>query len=491
MAEPAVQLERTEFEKAPNRAPVLEVIPGGGETSPPIGNLEAVDGTIQEEADPYPNVIKVSDMEGDAELVAKAQRNIKTRLVGGLAVDETVQADKKPIKNTAESIIWASRGDAEGNAMLSSNIGTEMREQAYKAGDVITIRLQVDDDDIYQHGQRMSDVQRNAYQLASDDPVIRPRTEAEANNVPRMKRLYDAGLLEDNVYVRFSMCAEDVPDEKLDELNFFSSTKSMSVQAAYSENGQLFDEVAMVAGVKEKGGERHDRRMVERFARLFGHSYEGMSVPEILNDGMMIPKKYIKDGVVDIVRIMEEDEGTFFGRDVPKQDYGEYKEFCEQRAVRFDEDVASVRKELIAEKDKLITGRELSEANMLATRRLSKLVEQKLVDRAFSDLSIEPEVFGEESAQNLIRARELSRLGEHHEAQAFMQVARATAKGGSCPAALLKIFGGEIAESAAVSKENAWAGTDKPARGTCVNCNKRTKVGVKNWCKGCIKGHCG
>lgn len=485
MAEPAIALAETRFETAPT-LPALEVFDGGGQTTPPTGQLEVVE-DFSGETTVYPDVVRVSEIPGDEELVTEAQRNIRASLVGGLAVGETVNADKKPIKNIAESIIWASRGDAEGISMTDSNVGTEMIEQAYKAGNVVTIKMKAEGDYIYQHGQRLNDVQRNAYQLASDDPIIKPRTEAEANNAARLKRLYDAGLLEDNVFVRFSMCAEGVSDEKLDELKFFSSTKSISVQADYSENGELIEEVAMVAGVKEQGGERHDREMIEGVARQFGHNYEGMNAAEIIGDGFLIPKKYLKDGVIDIVRMMDDIKGTFFGKDEPRQDYKEFKKFCEQRAARFTDDIVAVRNQLIDEVDKLKNNA------VVASMRLAKLIEGKVVDRAFEDTSIDPYVMGEESAKNIIRARELAAAGEHHEAQAFLQVARATAKGGSCPAAFLEMLknSGEVDNVSTISAKNAWAGTEEPKKGICVNCDKKTLVGVKSWCKSCIKGHCG
>jgi hypothetical protein len=39
-------------------------------------------------------------------------------------------------------------------------------------------------------------------------------------------------------------------------------------------------------------------------------------------------------------------------------------------------------------------------------------------------------------------------------------------------------------------EELSWHG-GKIKDGTCTNCSEKTKVGVENWCKSCIKGHCG
>jgi len=46
------------------------------------------------------------------------------------------------------------------------------------------------------------------------------------------------------------------------------------------------------------------------------------------------------------------------------------------------------------------------------------------------------------------------------------------------------VFGGRAESSL------AWAG-GRAHFGKCVNCNQKTLVGVKNWCKACISGHCG
>lgn len=39
-------------------------------------------------------------------------------------------------------------------------------------------------------------------------------------------------------------------------------------------------------------------------------------------------------------------------------------------------------------------------------------------------------------------------------------------------------------------EEPSWHG-GRIKNGKCVNCKKETKVGVKDWCKNCISGHCG
>lgn len=470
--------------------PELAVLPGGGEDThlPPQGDLSIAEKDI-ESAPALPQVISVAELPNDQEYTAEAQRRVKQRLVGNTVIANTVEIKKKPIKNTLEGLQWAAEGDEEGRQMIRQNITTETIEQAFKVN-VIELPLEVNaDGDISQHGQYMDDVQHNAFQLASDDEIIKPRTLAEVNNSARLKQAFKEGLLKTHAFVVLSLCAEGVSDKKLDELNFFSKTKSLSVQAVYEKDGELKQDVAMVAGVTEEGGERHDRKMVEGFGRLAGVDYEGLTAAEIIDKPMLIPLKYMKNGVVDIAAILDEiNDGTFMGQNIPEDErmsYADYKEFCARRARGLDDTIDAVEKQLLAEVNKF-------EKTLQASRRLSKLVEQNLVDRALDDKTIDPSVFGPESAKSLTRARELKAIGYHHEAQAFMQIAKARAQGGSCPSALIsdleKMATGEISQT--ISKENAWAGGE-PRPGTCVNCDKKTMVGVKSWCKGCIKGHCG
>lgn len=480
-------LARQEIAGLESPRPQLTLIEGGQVTpTPEIAEVPEI-----------PNVISVYELPDDAEITAEARRNVKSQPVGILAVAETVECKAKPIKNLLEGIKWAAEGDEDGDRMVEANVSTEAVEQAYKVN-VNEVELEASSDgSISQHGNHLDDVQHNAYQLVSNDEIIVPRTIAEVNNNARLKWARDKGLLKTHMFLTLSLCAEGVSDEKLDELNFFSKTKSLSAQGFYeNDEGKLVLDTAMIAGVAEEGGARHDRKMVEGFGHKIGVNFEGMSASEIIDFPVLIPKEHAENGIIDIAKILDEiNGGTFMGQNVAEEDqmsYEEYREFCAQRAEKLGDTISKVKQQLIEEVSNF-------SQPMQAARRLSKLVEQNLVDRALVDGSIDPSVFGRESAENLIQARELAAKGEHHEAQAFMQVALATAQGGSCPSALnkdiLKALGladpMQLEDAQQISKENAWAGTENPTDGTCVNCDKKKKVGVKGWCKGCIKGHCG
>lgn len=418
----------------------LALAPQGLEVEPTRPQLELVRPSY--ESSEISGVVLVSELPHDAEITAEARRKVKGQPVGMLAVAETVECKAKPIKNLLEGIKWAAEGDEDGDRMVEANVSTEAIEQAYKVN-VNQVELETGlDGSISQHGNHLDDVQHNAYQLASDDEIIVPRTIAEVNNNARLRWARDKGLLKTHMFLTLSLCAEGVSDEKLDELNFFSKTKSLSAQGFYeNDEGRFVLDTAMVAGVAEAEShgvrgvsvERHDRKMVEGFGRMIGVNFEGKNASEIIDCPVLLPKKLFKNGIIDVVKILDEiNGGTFMGQSASEEDrmsYEEYKEFCAHRAEKLSDTIRKVKHQLIKEASNF------SEP-LQAALRLSKLVEQNLVDRALDDGSIDPSVFGEESAQNLIRARELTAKGNHHDAQAFMQVALATAQGGSCPSAL-------------------------------------------------------
>lgn len=380
------------------------------------------------ETDVYPKAIPISEMPGDRELVRETRKQLLALKTGELVMPETIETKVKPIKNLHEAILWASEDDAEGREMVRANVSTQAMETLIKAGNYKRIDLATDEDgDVSQHGQRLKDIHKNAWRYASNHPVLADRTLPEANNGARIERLNKQGLLEDNYFVVFSLCAEGLSDEELDELLFFSTTKSMSIQATSSENGSLFTETAFVAGVAEEGAARHDREAVEAIAEGLGTDYSGYSTAEIIDRPLLIPKSQLPGGVIDLVKLLDQMKGTFFGQNKPVQDYEKFKEFCIQREAEFSDDVDQITDQLVIE------------ANILngpaqASKRMAKLVEERMVQKAVEDESIETWVFGTESANNIEQARLARMQGNQQEANKYEQKAIETAQSGACTA---------------------------------------------------------
>ncbi len=434
-----------------------------------------------------PRCISVAEMSGDSECTAAARANLRARKAGDMALAGTIETKAKPIRNLQEGIMWAKAGDKDGERMVESNIVKEASERMFKARHISDVRLDTDTQGrILQNGQLMDDVQRNAYQLASSEPLIAERTVAEANNNARIKKLNDEGLLDDHVFLVLSRCPDGVSDEKLDKLHFFSNTKSLSIQATTANNGVLHTESAFVAGVNQPGGMRHDRKTVEQIGRLFGIDYDNKSAAEIIDMPILVPKQFMKNGVIDIVKLYDEiNGGTFFGQTADARPYEDAKRISQQREASFAEDVRYIKNILIKR------AHSLKDA-VAASRMLAKLVEERMVKRAIEDDSFDAEVFGVESAEHIYRVRTLYREGDWAAAERHAQLAIFTATGGSCPTALtslmesLGIETGEVAAQKAERRKLSWHGGKKKVA-KCVSCKKTKIVGIASWCKGCIR----
>lgn len=369
--------------------------------------------------------ISAAELYGDEEIVHATRKNLLAAKMGEITLPETVSATEKPIRSLHEAIVWASQGDPEGKAMVRANVSTHAMETLFKAGNYKRVGLSIHDGEISQNGQSMDDVHKNAYLYASKHPVLAERTIAEANNGARIKRAYNEGLLEDRCFVVFSLCEEDMTDEELDELLFFSKTKSLSIQLTAVDEQGLYTETAFVAGTAEEGADRHDRQAVEAVAGHFGIDYSDDSPARIINKPILIPKSLLSGGVIDLVEMLDEQAGTFFGQNKPRQDYNQFREFCEQREASFDEDIDEIVEQLMIE------------AEMLgdpyrASKRMAKLVEERLVEKAIEDDAIEAWVFGPESAKNIELARTATMAGHDQEAKYFERQAVDTAKSGAC-----------------------------------------------------------
>lgn len=440
-----------------------------------------------------PQAINVAEMPGDSECRANAKANLMARKAGDVALGGTVETKVKPIRNTKEGLNWAAAGDEEGIEMIDSNIIKEMSEYLYKVG-LSKVKLGVDSQNrILQHGQLMQDVYRNGYQLASAHPVLEVRSRADGNNGARLEHLNEQGLLNNHTMVAFSRTSDGMSDEELDELNFFSATKSLSIQATTKGSEGLQTETAFVAGVPEDGAERVDKEMVEAIYEHFGVDCRGKTAEELLDMPLLIPNEYMEDGVVDLVKLYDdiflEKHGveTFFGQIKPKEDYLEYQEFCEARERNLESDKVAIRQQLIAENEDLAGAVDVS-------KRLAKTVQDKLVSMAIKDESIDERVFGAESAGYISQVRAFNSQGDYEQAARYAQLATSTASGGSCPSSLeslAKLFGLSVGiDDEEERKKKGWHGYDdekKAKKGTCVNCKKDDrKVGIKGYCKNCI-----
>lgn len=436
-----------------------------------------------------PEAINVAEMPGDSDCISSSQANLMARKAGDVALGGTIETKSKPIRNIKEGLEWATNGDKEGLDMIDSNIVKEMSEYLYKAGNVSTVRLGLDSQGrILQHGQLMQDVYRNGYQFASAHPVLEARSRAEGNNGARLERLIEQGMLDTHTMVVFSRTADGMSDSELDELKFFSATKSLSIQTTGRGPDGLQTETAFVAGISEDGAERSDREAVEAIYEYFGVDIRGKTAEEVVDIPLLIPNEYMKNGVIDIVKLYDDiNGGTFYGQNIERQDYLEHKEFCEQREKNFESNKVAIRQQLIAENENLAGAVDVS-------KRLAKAVQDRLVRMAIEDDSIDARVFGSESANHIEQSRILASRGDYEQGAHQLALAMSSARGGSCPSSLTALSGMfdidvnpgiETATEKAERIRLAWHGRKKE-QGTCVKCHEEKLVGEKGYCRSCI-----
>ncbi len=394
-------------------------------------------------------------------------------------------------RNLLEATHLAADGNADAIKMIDQNIESDYFERSFKAGVVTEVELRPDTNTgLGQHGQSLDSVNGNSWRYVGRIPQMRERLAAEARNKFRQDTAYEQGLLEDNYFVVFSCAPDDMTSEELIEEDFFVDTMSCSIQATTVQQNVVKLESAFVAGVKRPEEIRHDIKAIMRVAQKLGIDFDGKSTTEILDSPLLIPKALMPNGIVDLVALFDEVEGTFFGEDKPQEDYVKHRDFWRQRQAELKSMVASIRRQLIHERLSFQTPSD-------ATKRLGKLSEKAGVHNALNDESINPNVFGSVAADYIQQARAHRALGNYELASASLVRAEKTAKSSSCPGAVLdelnkteQEVSSENSSSILNDETNSWHG-GRVKRGKCVNCKERTEVGVKDWCKKCISGHCG
>lgn len=442
--------------------------------------------------DKRPEVFSTRDFEHESQAVEAAELLIRS--IGSVATQEALkQALPEDRTQSLKEAIDKASDNPEARTQVEANVSKDLGERAHKVAHISTSKQQIDADGrIYQHGQYNDEVQLNAAQFASDNPLIMPYTLAEIRNSKRVEAAAREGILDTHWMVTFSRCAV-ASDSELKAAGFFELTKSTSIQATTVIDGEIVTQSAFVAGVRHPNAKRHDGRVVEAIGEEFGVDYKGMSTAEIIDNPIFISKDLVPDEKAAIMLTHMFDEkagGTWFGQDNGGEirsweDYEELIEISEQREVNFEPLVQKITDQLIAE-------RHLFTSPTDATERLAKLSAYELVDRSVIDDSIDPLVFGYDSAGYIRAAREQALLGEYEQAKASSRTAKSLEQSTSCPSANKKEkLPGEVDSDEESTQELSWHG-GKIYIGKCVNCKEGPKkVGVKSWCEDCIGGHCG
>ncbi|MDQ3093726.1 MAG: hypothetical protein M3Q70_00930 [bacterium] len=349
--------------------------------------------------------------------------------VGQSALGTELQVEKVlPVTNLLEAIESAKTGDIEALKIIRENVRTDVIERMIKAGFVMSVELSVNEQgQIIQHGQSAEQIQLNTLNYANDNDKMKPRTFAETRNVYRIENANRQGLLDDNYVLVLSRCSDNMTPAELREAGFFTETMSFAVQSTGKNKGVMTTESAFVAGTHDLGSARFDKDLVVKLYALLGHDISGYDDAETIDAPLLVPKHLMPNGAVDIVAMLDQlNEGTFFGLDMPHQDYTAFKAECERRQAELEPVVQKIVSALLAERTSLKMPTD-------ATAALDRLSAKYCLGHAVSDERIDSRVFGSEAVPYVERARYYQQIGDYNNLSKSLNGAIARETSSSCP----------------------------------------------------------
>jgi hypothetical protein len=370
------------------------------------------------------HAIAVPEMELDAAVRMRAAQFIGAAVLGNGGSAELCSIEA-PIESLHDALRRAAEGDTTSRRLVATNVGTDVIERTIKTGHVMnkTPLVITKEGKIVQHGQTMDSIQANSLRVASNHPVMRARTEAEARNGFRIESLNRQGLLNDHSFVVLSR-AENLP-----QFGFFTETMSVSIQVTTKHGTGLALESAFVAGVAADGAAPHDEATITRLGEMLGVDLSGKTAAEIIDTPLLIHNSLLPNGAIDLVRLYDQAAGgTFFGENRPPEDYLQYLEFCHQREQLFSPRIQQITNELIA------SAREV-DSPLTAIRLLHDISEKHMVKQAIVDNSIDSRVFGRVSSMHIEQARQALERGDAEGVLQHGNEAIKTAESSSCPSA--------------------------------------------------------
>lgn len=323
------------------------------------------------------------------------------------------------------AISMASRGDLSSRRVVRTNVATDLYERNFKVG-LSAVDLELKAGSLSQEGRKLTQIHLNTLKHTELIPEMHRRTTQELLNVIFLEDLFKDGKMEGHDALFFSPTSTNMTRQQKKDYNFFLATESMSVQLFSSDGSNVRLETALVAGKPTPDSERQDIKTVKELAGKNGVEIKSDDGTEILGFMMLVPKGSLENGVSDVVRMYDDVNGTFYGQDLPRQDYDGFRRFCIQRNMQFGPLVEKITDQLIQESGAFVSPID-------AIMRLDELSERYSVRHAIENTAIDPRIFGLTSAQHIEEARMYHALGDHARAQSATLKAIDTAESGSCP----------------------------------------------------------
>lgn len=445
-----------------------------------------------------PRVYSVQEAEFETEAQVKFQQWLGSL---GLQVFEST-AEKAKDVNLLERLKAANAGSEEAKKSLAVNVDTAIFEAVFKDDYIGDTYMDLNErDELMQHGQTNDSIYRNAINLRPGrHDVLEDITRAEALNRHRIEAALKAGKLKDHYFVAFSLVPDGVPEEELgpEGDGYFLDSLTLSAQATTElARRRVKTETALTAGVEadendtleDRINKRHDFPAVAKLYEWFDQ--EAPSTAErLLNKGLYIPKEMMPNGIVDVRYWLDMAKDEVLGRKVNRkvEDYVALRLESKRRQASLKDVRHQVLKDLQASTNEL-------KKPMQAVQRMWKLIRIHATKESFTNLNIDPKVFGAAAAPDIVMARYHIQQGNGHLALDFMRQAQAksvvTGCGGGSSSTKndegVSDLTGELSNSSEISS----AGSDKfgSLKFKCpnghINTRERNKLIDKCQHKGC------
>ena len=404
----------------------------------------------------------------DLELLARERA---AELVGSIVLRQEMSVEyieTEPNESTLLAAVQlAALGDKESEAVVRTNVATDVAERVYKAGHQTSVQLETRGGKIVQNNRELSDIHKNAFIHTHLNREMHYRTKTELKNVFLFEALIASNVMDKYDAVVFSPAPEDKTTRK--DYGFFEDTLSCSIQMLRHQKDGLVLETALVAGKKNPTSERHDIDTIHALAVANELAFDIDDASELLQFVILIPKNDNPNGICDVVAQYDiAAGGTFYGESKPVRDYAAYAVECQRRNDSFSEVVDTITQQLIQEAQVFETPLETME-------RLDYLSERHCVQKAQHDTTINAKVFGATAAQHIEKARYYSSIGDYEAANRSTRSAQVTANSGSCP--LFKKAAVAEASSEQSSDEAGSVSSSEGSSGkkwmTCPHCEAK------------------
>lgn len=341
------------------------------------------------------------------------------RLLGSIATKSSVEYGEQPKTTTLLDAInqTAFEGSKDAEALIDINVGTTVSEACFKKEHVTSISMHLNEQgELIQFGQTMSQFQYNSLALR---PKRHERLEAvtrqEALNGHAIEDLANQGVLDDYWFVVSSLVPENVPEGDLGEkgdgyflhsLTYVNQATTRTgddviTQPAFSE-GTFADEEA---SFEERIARRHDIQTISAVRQRLG--LPPISTTDEALEGILVHKSLMPNGVVDFMRMCDEEADRILGRTADRSDA--YYTNLLANSIAKEESLADIKQQVKAD---LLQHAGKLEDPMEAIQLLWELTKKHSVRSAATNLHIDPIVFGQEAVARVEESRYRLSMGD-------------------------------------------------------------------------------